>query len=201
MATWQVQEAKARFSELMRGADEAGPQTITVRGRRAAVLLSANDYDRLRSRKPSLTALMRASPLAGIELTVDRDQTPPARCRSVSFLVRHLRSSPNWSSRNRRVTSATWFDAAPPEVLFVSVLTLGEIRKGVEKLDRRSSDAHRSPRGSRTTLPAWFEDRVLPVDAGVADEWGSSGGPPAQADSRHRQPHPLRPLSGTASRS
>ena len=77
MATWQVQEAKARFSELMRGADEAGPQTITVRGRRAAVLLSVNDYDRLRSRKPSLTAFMRASPLAGIELTVDRDQTPP----------------------------------------------------------------------------------------------------------------------------
>ena len=77
MATWQVQEAKARFSELMRGADEAGPQTITVRGRRAAVLLSANDYDRLRSRKPSLTAFMRASPLAGIELTVDRDRTPP----------------------------------------------------------------------------------------------------------------------------
>ena len=77
MAAWQVQEAKARFSELMRGADEAGPQTITVRGRRAAVLLSAKDYDRLRSRKPSLTALMRASPLAGIELTVDRDRTPP----------------------------------------------------------------------------------------------------------------------------
>ena len=77
MATWQVQEAKARFSELMRGADEAGPQTITVRGRRAAVLLSANDYDSLRSRKPSLAAFMRASPLAGVELTVDRDRTPP----------------------------------------------------------------------------------------------------------------------------
>ena len=77
MTTWQVQEAKARFSELMRGADEAGPQTITVRGRRAAVLLSVSDYDRLRGRKPSLTALMRASPLVGIELTVDRDQTPP----------------------------------------------------------------------------------------------------------------------------
>ncbi len=76
MATWQVQEAKARFSELMRGADEAGPQTITVRGRRAAVLLSANDYDRLRSRKASLTALMRASPLAGVELSVERDRTP-----------------------------------------------------------------------------------------------------------------------------
>ena len=77
MATWQVQEAKARFSELMRGADQAGPQTITVRGHRAAVLLSAKDYDRLRGRKPSLAAFMRASPLAGIQLAVDRDRSPP----------------------------------------------------------------------------------------------------------------------------
>ena len=64
-----------------------------------------------------------------------------------------------------------WVDAAPPDTLFVSVLTFGEIRKGVEKL----------PDGRRrativawleTDLPKWFEDRVLPIDAGVADEWG-----------------------------
>ena len=64
-----------------------------------------------------------------------------------------------------------WFDATPPDTLFVSVLTLGEIRKGIEKL----------PDGRRrativawlaTELPAWFEDRVLSIDAGVADEWG-----------------------------
>ena len=76
MSQWQVQEAKARFSELMRGADESGPQTITVRGRRAAVLMSAKDYDRLSGRKPSLAAFMRASPLASIDLTIDRDRTP-----------------------------------------------------------------------------------------------------------------------------
>ncbi len=64
-----------------------------------------------------------------------------------------------------------WFDAAPPEALFVSVLTLGEIRKGVEKLEsgRRRTQIVTWP---ETQLPAWFEDRVLPVDAGVADEWG-----------------------------
>ena len=77
MSTWQVQEAKARFSELMRGADKAGPQTITVRGHRAAVLLSARDYDRLSGRKPPLTAFMRASPLAGVQLTIDRDRSLP----------------------------------------------------------------------------------------------------------------------------
>ena len=49
MPNWQLQEAKARFSELMRGAAATGPQTITVRGRRAAVVLSADDYDRLKA--------------------------------------------------------------------------------------------------------------------------------------------------------
>ena len=64
-----------------------------------------------------------------------------------------------------------WFDAAPPETLFVSVLTLGEIRKGVERLgDGRRRD--RITVWLETALPDWFEDRVLPVDVGVADEWG-----------------------------
>jgi len=64
-----------------------------------------------------------------------------------------------------------WFDATPPEALYVSVLTLGEIRKGVEKLE----GGHRRSRIAtwlETELPAWFEDRVLPVDVLVADEWG-----------------------------
>lgn len=53
-----------------------------------------------------------------------------------------------------------WFDATPPETLYVSVLTLGEIRKGVEKLEggRRRS---RIVTWLETELPAWFEDRVL----------------------------------------
>jgi predicted nucleic acid-binding protein len=70
---------------------------------------------------------------------------------------------------SRRVSE--WFDAAPPEALFVSVLTLGEIRKGVENLGgggRRAKIAV----WLEAELPAWFEDRILPVDIGVADEWG-----------------------------
>jgi predicted nucleic acid-binding protein len=70
---------------------------------------------------------------------------------------------------SRRVSE--WFDAAPPEALFVSVLTLGEIRKGIENLGgggRRAKIAV----WLEAELPAWFEDRILPVDIGVADEWG-----------------------------
>ena len=73
---WQLQEAKARFSALLRDAAREGPQTVTVRGRRAAVVLSADDYDRLRQPKPSLVALLRSSPLAGVALDVERDRSP-----------------------------------------------------------------------------------------------------------------------------
>jgi predicted nucleic acid-binding protein len=64
-----------------------------------------------------------------------------------------------------------WFDATPEEALHVSVLTFGEIRRGVERL-------HASPRKERLrlwleqALPERFEGRVLPVTSGVADRWG-----------------------------
>ncbi len=64
-----------------------------------------------------------------------------------------------------------WCSAAPPETLFVSVLTLGEIRKGIEKLPQGRRRA-RIVAWLERELPAWFEDRMLPVDAGVANEWG-----------------------------
>jgi hypothetical protein len=68
-----------------------------------------------------------------------------------------------------RVTE--WIDAVPSEALFVSALTLGEIRKGVEALP---AGRRRQRIGAwlEVELPAWFEDRVLPVDAAVADRWG-----------------------------
>ena len=71
---------------------------------------------------------------------------------------------------SRRVCE--WFEATPQEALFVSVLTLGEIRKGVERIP----DGYRRDRISawlETQLPAWFdENRVLSVDVHVAEEWG-----------------------------
>ena len=73
---WQLQEAKAHFSALVRDAARHGPQAVTVRGRRAAVVLSAADYDRLRRPQPSLTALLRASPLADVALDLERDRSP-----------------------------------------------------------------------------------------------------------------------------
>jgi len=64
-----------------------------------------------------------------------------------------------------------WFEETAPQGLYLSVLTLGEIRKGVETLrDIRRRD--KIITWLEHDLPLWFEDRVLPIDAGVADEWG-----------------------------
>jgi len=76
MGSWQLQEAKARFSELVRSAEDEGPQEITVHGRPAAVLLSRTDYERFQQQKPSFVEFMRKSPLKGVDLKIRRDRSP-----------------------------------------------------------------------------------------------------------------------------
>ncbi len=64
-----------------------------------------------------------------------------------------------------------WFETVPPETLHISVLTLGEIRKGVEK--RSSSERTKMLRHwLERDLPDWFGKRILPIDRAVADRWG-----------------------------
>jgi antitoxin Phd len=76
MASWQLQDAKARFSELVRSAEDEGPQEITVHGRPAAVVLSKTDYDRIKKKKASFVEFMRTSPLVGVDLEIRRDRSP-----------------------------------------------------------------------------------------------------------------------------
>ena len=55
MTTWALQDAKARLSELVEKTASEGPQTITKRGARAAVVLSAEEFDSLTKRaRPTL---------------------------------------------------------------------------------------------------------------------------------------------------
>lgn len=66
---------------------------------------------------------------------------------------------------------AGWFAQRPATVLFISVLTLVEIRKGIEVL----ADGERRLRlldWLEVEVPAFFASRILPVDALVADRWG-----------------------------
>lgn len=59
---WPLQEAKNRLSEVVRRARRDGPQVVTLRGERAAVVLSAADYDALRNARPSLVDDLLAGP-------------------------------------------------------------------------------------------------------------------------------------------
>jgi prevent-host-death family protein len=61
MASWQVQDAKARFSEFLEAAIETGPQIVTRRGVETAVLVPVQEWRRLQSiARPSLKDLLLA---------------------------------------------------------------------------------------------------------------------------------------------
>ncbi|MGK9231667.1 type II toxin-antitoxin system Phd/YefM family antitoxin [Inquilinus limosus] len=68
LPAWKLEDAKARFSELVRRAREAGPQRVTVHGQDAVVVLSAADYARLApTATVSLAALFGEGPFAVLD--------------------------------------------------------------------------------------------------------------------------------------
>ena len=76
MQTWQMQEAKARLSEVVKRAEHEGPQDITLHGKSVAVLISRATYERLSGNQLSLVQFMRQSPLYGLErLDFKRDKS------------------------------------------------------------------------------------------------------------------------------
>jgi antitoxin Phd len=73
---WKLEDAKARFSEVVRLARAEGPQRVTVRGRDAVVVISVEELDKLlppmKPRK-GLVAFLRDVGLAELDLTRERD--------------------------------------------------------------------------------------------------------------------------------
>jgi prevent-host-death family protein len=69
---WTVAQAKARFSEVIDKAKSEGPQTITRNGRRAVVIVSAEEWERKSKRKGNLSEFFAASPLRDSGLKVKR---------------------------------------------------------------------------------------------------------------------------------
>ena len=75
--SWQLQTAKAQFSEVFRRARAEGPQIITRQGKEAVVVIPVEQFEGLLSQRrgrKSLSQFFRASPLAGLDLSVDRDK-------------------------------------------------------------------------------------------------------------------------------
>lgn len=70
--TWTVAQAKAKFSELVERARDSGPQLITKNGRKAAVVVSVEEWDRRTRRAGNLAEFFAQSPLRGSGLKVAR---------------------------------------------------------------------------------------------------------------------------------
>jgi prevent-host-death family protein len=75
---WRLQDAKARFSELVRRVRSEGPQHVTVHGRDEVVVISAEEFRRLKGELSgaALIEAMQASPHRDIEIAPRRDPLP-----------------------------------------------------------------------------------------------------------------------------
>ncbi|MFT3777670.1 MAG: type II toxin-antitoxin system Phd/YefM family antitoxin [Ottowia sp.] len=78
---WPLQDAKARFSELVRRVHSDGPQHVTVHGRDEVVVITAEDFRRLQGRQTgqALVEALRASPHRDVELALAPSQDSPVR--------------------------------------------------------------------------------------------------------------------------
>ena len=72
--SWQLQEAKSKFSQVVNQAMKEGPQIVTKHGQEVVVILSVADYQKLAAQKPTLLELLMDSPLAGSQLDLTRDK-------------------------------------------------------------------------------------------------------------------------------
>jgi prevent-host-death family protein len=72
---WKLQDAKARFSELVQRALDEGPQTVSRHGKDVVVVISAEQFELMRKRQISLKDLLRSTPWH--ELEIERDKSPP----------------------------------------------------------------------------------------------------------------------------
>ncbi len=74
---WQVQEAKQRFSEVLRAATDGEPQIVTRHGIEIAVVLDIAEYHRLRGEVVSFMEFLSGPPYVDFDLEIDRTLDPP----------------------------------------------------------------------------------------------------------------------------
>ncbi len=70
---WQLQEAKARFSEVVERALEGEAQVVTRRGEKAVAVIAYEEYERLTHRQKTLLEVFQSAP--DVELPLERDKT------------------------------------------------------------------------------------------------------------------------------
>jgi prevent-host-death family protein len=80
MSVWNIQDGKARFSELIKKSGDSA-QFITLHGKPTAVVVSQEEYSRLVKPKPSFLDFMQASPLADVDIDfrIERNTSRPRK--------------------------------------------------------------------------------------------------------------------------
>lgn len=74
---WQIQEAKAQFSQLVEDANTKGYQTITKQGEPVAVILSKKEFDKMSRPKMSLLNFFKNAPCQEVDLSFERSKDLP----------------------------------------------------------------------------------------------------------------------------
>ena len=82
---WQMQEAKARFAELVRKAGTEGPQVVTFRGEDKAVVLSMDDYKRMQPQKKSFVDHILSGPKLDDDIVDMINERSPDTGRDIEF--------------------------------------------------------------------------------------------------------------------
>jgi prevent-host-death family protein len=73
--SWQLQEAKNKFSRVIENAVNDGPQIITKRGVEVAIIISYSEYQQMLASRGKLSAFFQDSPLVDVELDLTRDKS------------------------------------------------------------------------------------------------------------------------------
>ncbi len=73
--TWQLQEAKNKFSKLVEKAQHEGPQFVTKHGKESVVVLSVEEYKKIVKPKSSLFQFIQTSPLSKTLISIERDKS------------------------------------------------------------------------------------------------------------------------------
>ncbi len=77
METWQLQDAKNRFSDLINRARTKGPQLVTRRGKPAVIVLSAEAYQKMLGDGGNALDILLSAPRVGDDLDLERDSSLP----------------------------------------------------------------------------------------------------------------------------
>jgi antitoxin Phd len=73
--SWQLQEAKNKFSRVVENAVNDGPQIITKRGVEVAIIISYAEYQKMIASRGKLSTFFQDSPLVDVELDLSRDKS------------------------------------------------------------------------------------------------------------------------------